>query len=436
MLPAAIVLVAVTCAVVLAESENVLPASVLEQWPRLFGAGAEGSRQLLSTIASSMITIAGVVFSITLVALAFAANQYSPALLRNFMSDRINQGVLGTFVGIFAYCLVVLRTIRGADEGLFIPAAAVLGGLVLGFLGIGVLIGFIHHIANAIQPNHILASITKETIQSIDATFPERSGEDDAVPNIKPTDDESWHPISAASTGYLQAIDADRLIGFASSHRTVFRMERQIGQFIIDHDPIIAVRGSAPNEEEQRRLASMFTIAGQRTIEQDPGFGIRQIVDLALKALSASMNDTTIAIMCIDRLTAILVRLSDKTVQSHLRDESGEVRVITRGPTYADLANESFDQIREHAGGNVAVLERLLGAIEQLVTRETDPARRGILREQVVAIEEQLKQTVSVPRDVRRVAASLLRTRKAMERPPSYRRPSSRRSTARTRQLD
>lgn len=403
-------------AILLVESESLLPQSVLEQWPRLFGAGAEGSRGLLSTIASSMVTIAGVVFSITLVALAFAANQYSPALLRNFMSDRVNQAVLGTFVGIFAYCLVVLRTIRGADEGLFVPSAAVLMGLLLGFLGIAVLIYFIHHIANAIQPSQILAAVTEETIRSVDATFPRHAGEDDAVADADPIDAASWHPIPAESTGYLQAVDAGRLIEFAGEHRCLLRMERQIGQFIIEQEPIIAVHGAPPRQEEQRHLASMFTVARQRTVEQDPAFGIRQIVDLALKALSSAMNDTTIAVMCIDRLTAILVRLSDKRVQTHLRSENGEVRVLTRGPTYADMVSESFDLIREHAKGNVAVLERLLSALEHLARCEADPTRQRVLLEQVVAIEEQVKQTVTVPRDVRRVSESVTRTKTALQR--------------------
>lgn len=434
-LPAAIVVVAIVIAGVLVETEGLLRGSVLAQWPRLFGAGAEGSRGLLSTIASSMVTIAGVVFSITLVALSFAANQYSPALLRNFMSDRVNQFVLGTFVGIFAYCLVVLRTIRGADEGLFVPTAAVLVGLILGLVGIAVLIYFIHHIANAIQPSHILAAVTVETLRSIDAAFPQRGGEDDVAADDQPSDAPPWHLIPADSTGYLQTADRDRLIEFARSHGTVLRTERQIGEFVIKGEPILAVRGAAPDEEEQRRVASIFTIARQRTIEQDPGFGIRQIVDLALKALSSAMNDTTIAVMCIDRLTSILVRLSDKSVQSHFRDDDGTVRVIMRGPTYADVVSQSFDQIREHAGGNVAVLEALLGAIEQLVTRQADPARRSVLLEQVVAIEEQVKQTVSVPRDLRRVSAFVLRTRSALERPP-WRRGSRRPPVARTAHAD
>jgi uncharacterized membrane protein len=144
--PAVIVGAAVALALVLIETDRMLLQDVSDSWPRLFGAGAAGSRGMLSTIAGSMITVAGVVFSITIVSLSLASSQYSSRVLRNFMRDRTNQTVLGVFVGIFAYCLVVLRTIRGGDEGAFVPALAVLVAVALAFVGIAFLIVFIDHI--------------------------------------------------------------------------------------------------------------------------------------------------------------------------------------------------------------------------------------------------------------------------------------------------
>jgi len=149
--PAVIVLGAVGLAAAVIGVDANVKLRFVEAWPLLFGAGAAGSRGLLTAVASSMITVAGVVFSITIVALSLTSSQYTSRVLRNFMRDRINQVVLGVFVGIFAYCLVVLRTIRGGDEGAFVPSFAVLGGLLLAFVGIGFLIYFIHHIALSIQ---------------------------------------------------------------------------------------------------------------------------------------------------------------------------------------------------------------------------------------------------------------------------------------------
>jgi len=138
--PGLMVIAGVAVALLLIELDPMVGRQLADDWPRLFGAGAEGARGMLSAIATSMITVAGVVFSVTIVALSLTASQYSPRVLRNFMSDRPTQVVLGAFVAVFAYCLVVLRTIRGGDEGAFVPSLAVLGGVLMAFVGIGLLI--------------------------------------------------------------------------------------------------------------------------------------------------------------------------------------------------------------------------------------------------------------------------------------------------------
>ena len=180
-IPGLIVLVAVSLALGLVQIDDALLQrnGLYGRWPRLLGSGPGGARDLLGTVANSMIAVAGVVFSITIVALALASNQYTSRVLRNFMRDRINQSVLGVFVGIYAYCLVVLRTIRDTEEVLFVPSVAVLVGLLLAFAGIAIFIYFIHHISLAIQAANILAEITEETLFAIDLQYPEDLGEQD-----------------------------------------------------------------------------------------------------------------------------------------------------------------------------------------------------------------------------------------------------------------
>ena len=168
--PAVIVVGAVGLAAGLITLDVTVELHVAKRWPLIFGSGASGARGLPSSVAGSMITVAGVVFSITMVALALTSSQYTSRVLRNFMRDRMNQVVLGVFVGIFAYCLVVLRTIRGGDEGAFVPSLAVLGGLVLAFVGIGYLIFFIHHISMSIQASRIIAAAAEETTE-VDPNF-------------------------------------------------------------------------------------------------------------------------------------------------------------------------------------------------------------------------------------------------------------------------
>lgn len=395
---------AVSLAAILVEAEGWLSPGVLEEWPRVFGAGAESARGLLSTVATTMITVAGVVFSSTLVALSLASSQYSSRVLRNFMSDKGTQSVLGAFVGVFAYCLVVLRSIRGSNDGDFVPSLAVLGGLVLGFVGIAVLIYFIHHIARAIQANTILAEISADTIEAIDDLYPKSAGADGfAMGPTRTEPTQCWYPVLADKTGYLQSTDTDALLAFASERQTVVRMERMVGQFVIEDVPVLSLLGKAPTDEDCRQISWFCAVGHQRTVGQDAAFGIRQLVDVALRALSPGANDTTTAVMCIDHLTAILVHLTDRNIDCCFHSEDGEVRLLTRGPTYADLIGDSFDQIRQNASANVAVLESLLGSLELLASRTTDIERRRVFLEHAQALAELARASVPDRRDQQRV---------------------------------
>jgi len=400
--PGNLVLLGVALAIGLVEADVRIDDGAFARWPRLFGTGASGARSLLVAVASSMITVAGVAFSITLVALSLASSQYTSRVLRNFMSDKTNQTVLGVFVGIFAYCLVVLRTIRDGSGTEFVPSLAVLGGVVLAFVGIGFFVYFIHHIAMAIQASHILARIGAETVRSVDALFPEGVGSDaqsEAVPEarVQPTV-ETWLPVYSARTGYIQGFDAEALFKVARKTGSIIRMERKIGDFAIEGQPLVSIGGNQrPDAGSCDLLRAAFLINHQRTTDQDAAFGVRQIVDVALKALSPGVNDTTTAIMAIDYLTAILVRLSRRTIESPWRYDEGELRVITLGSTYADLVSGAFDQIRQNSGGNVAVLARLLDALQTLAGEVRTESRRGVLRAQAVATEEAIVRTVAAP---------------------------------------
>lgn len=398
--PAVIVLGAVALALGLIEVEQLLGRDVWDSWPRLFGAGAAGSRSMLSAIAGSMITVAGVVFSITIVALSLASSQYTSRVLRNFVRDRANQTVLGVFVGIFAYCLVVLRTIRGGDEGAFVPALAVLVAVVLAFVGIGFLIFFIHHIGSSIQASHLIAAVAKETLAAVDHLFPEDRGEpvDETEGCASIAQEQSWNPIPAHRTGYVQRVDAGALLEFARARQTIVRMDRGIGEFVIEGTPLASVsEARVADPSAVREINAAYTIDRQRTVDHDPAYGIRQLVDVALKGLSPGINDTTTAIMSLDYLTAILARLAHRQLDTPCLGEDGELRVIAEGPTYADFVAEAFDQIRQNAEGNVAVLMRLLQALETLSHITAGGHRRRVLFLQVDAVREVVQRSVPTP---------------------------------------
>jgi uncharacterized membrane protein len=358
--------------------------------------------------------VAGVVFSITIVALSLTSSQYTSRVLRNFMSDRMNQIVLGVFVGIFAYCLVVLRTIREGEEGAFVPSLAVLGGLALAFVGIGFLIFFIHHISMSIQASSIIAAAAKETIAAVDRLFPSELG-DDADDETAGAPDAlltglTWIAIGSTKTGYVESVDGDALLTLARKHKVLVRMERGVGDFVIEGAALVSVSSrSSLDGEAAAKLITAFIISHQRTVEQDVGFGIRQIVDIALKALSPGVNDTTTAVMCVDYLGAILARIASRGIPTSQRLDKGELRVIARGPCFESLAAEAFDQIRQNAEGNVAVLIRQLEAIEVIAGQTASSRRRQRLREHADLIAAVAVRTIPSTHDAGFVNAVAVR---------------------------
>jgi uncharacterized membrane protein len=422
-LPSLIVAFSTVLAVGLIEADSSGSRDWMAGWPRLFGAGAAGARGMLATIAGSMMTVVGVTFSMTLMTLALASSQYTSRILRNFMSDRVTQVVLGIFAGIFTYCLIVLRTIRGGDEGGFVPSLSVAFSVVLAIGGIGTLIFFIHHIASSIQASSIIASVAQETMVAMDRLFPEKLGQepmdDEGNPSLLPSPERNWQAVMAGRNGYLQSVDNAALLRLAREHKTLVRMERGIGEFVVQHTPLASLAlENPPDQEIIAAMRAAYSIERFRTVHQDCNFGIRQLVDMALRALSPGINDTTTAVMCVDYLTAILARLAAREIPSSRRYEDGELRVISIGPTFAGLVAESFDQIRVSAEGNVAIMLRMLGALQTIASLTGSPSRRQALREQVEGIAEVAARTIKAPHDRTRFENRLAQVRKALETAP------------------
>ncbi len=372
-----------------------------ERWPLAFGSGAEGSRGVLSTIASSVITVAGVVFSITIVALSLTASQYSPRILRNFMSDRTTQVVLGTFVAIFVYCLVVLRTIRAPDGAVasFIPSLAVLLGILLALVGTGLFVYFIHHVAASIQISSILSNVSNETMRVIDRLYPDPVGtgrdRSENAGAYRDGEGQRWHPVPALTNGYIVRIDFKGLVDLARKRGIVLRLQAAAGEFVIERDVLVEASGAdSRGEELARAVNALFTLNAQRTLDQDAAFGIQQVVDVALKALSPSVNDSTTAVMCIDHLAAILTRIAGRRIGPPGGGDEDGVLQVRCGPTYGSLVALAFDGIRRNARGNPDVLSQLAHRGCGLVAATPHPARRHVAVLHTRATIRALEETV------------------------------------------
>jgi uncharacterized membrane protein len=357
-------------------------------WGWTFTGGAEGASSLLGAIAGSMITIAGVVFSMTLVALSLASSQLGPRLLRNFMRDTTTQMVLGTFVATFLYCLLVLRTIRRADETLFVPHLSVTLGVLLAVVSVGVLIYFIHHVSVSIQANDIVARVAMELIEGIERLFPENIGREASRILTEPpnadfldTFDREARPIGSAEDGYLQFVDGDALMALAMQEDVVIRLERRPGDYIVATRPLALVwPGNRVTDQLMERVNAAFALGNQRTSGQDIEFAVNQLVEIAIRALSPGVNDPFTAMTCVDHLGSALCRLAQQDRPSPYRhDTQDQIRVMAPVFTFPDVTDAAFNQIRQYGRSSAAVAIRLLETIAEIARFVHRPEDRAAL---------------------------------------------------------
>lgn len=399
-LPSILVALATFAAIALVEIGDVYDLHLRERWPRIFGVGAEGSRGLLSAIATAMLTVAGTMFSVTLAVLSLAASQYSPRVLRTFISDRPTQFVLGFFVAVFAYCLIVLRTIRGGGDE-FVPSLAVLGGIVLGFVGVALLVYFIHHLAVSIEISTILERLTIGTGEAILDLFPEPLGEGaDEAADARGGPDGPWTAVLAPGSGYVVSLDNASLLAVARELGRIVRMECGIGAFVVRGQALISLHGpEAVEERAAKRLARCFSLDRQRTIEQDAAFGMQQISDVALRALSTGMNDQSTATLCVDRLSELLVLLARRRIVTRLRRDGQALQVVAVGPDFEALVTVAFRDLCENAAGKPLVLGRIVDALERVARETSNPHRRAVLAAMLERVAGCVRRSVVVPRD-------------------------------------
>jgi uncharacterized membrane protein len=372
-----------------------IPFEYAEEYFFLFGAGAEGARGVLSALAQSIITVTGVVFSITIIALQLASTQYSPHILRRFMDDPPTQRTLGTFTATFAYALLCLRFVRSDEE--LVPSLSVTIAVVLGFVSLGALIYFINHIANSLKAESIALRIARETHEVIDRIFPEKEGEasegwpfeaaeefePDGIPGI----------LIASESGYLQAIDEEALKKAVDGSLTV-RLDREVGDFVVDGEKLVALWPASAVRDERvvGKIREAFTIGIERTPHQDVERGFMELVDMAVKALSPSENDPGTVRICLDRLTELLVHLGQRAPPSryHATDD-GRLRFISRRTSFESALRLAVRPIRQYGEGHPAVmvwLVRQIGRVAALVPDCYRPALRLELEEVLARAEK------------------------------------------------
>lgn len=352
-----------------------------------FDGDASAARTVLSTVGGSLITVAGLAFSITVVTLQLVSSQFTPRAVRSFLGDRPSQLVAGAFVGIFAYCLLVLRAVRDEDEGFegFVPALAVSVSILLGLLGLVLLLAFIHRITQLVKVENIAARIASETVQAIESLYPAPYGEREPSPPGAHEGPDSWERtadpalVRPERAGYVRSVALDELAkaGLPSGARVHIRIRP--GELVTRATVLAAAwPRAAVDEKAMKQLRGLVSVQSERDVAQDAGFGIRQLADVAVRALSPGVNDPTTAITCIGYLRDALEFLAERRFPERLRRlEEADLVVYTEADDFDGLLREGFAEIGRFGRTNARVVLAVLDALAGVAAAAAKVAARG-----------------------------------------------------------
>ena len=376
-------------------------------YPSWVNAGsADAARQILTATAAAVITVVGLVFSITIVALTLASTQFGPRMLRNFVRDRGTQATLGTFVATFVYSVLVLGSVSNGNNG-FVPHLSITVALALLLVDLGVLIYFIHHVATSIQLPQVIASIAKDLAIAIETEVANAGAERLAHRETGPSAaelltriDETGANVLATSSGYLQFVGYPVLVEIATNANAVVELLHRPGHFVVEELPLAKVWPASAAPEVARGLARAHATGAHRTLAQDLTFAIDQLAEIAIRALSPAVNDTFTALTCIDWLGDGLCKISAQwhPVRAR-RDASGSVRVIAAEASYERLVDRAFDKIRQAGRGMPAVMIRQLDTLAKIAEFATTDDQIPALRRQADMIWRSTCEAVPEPDD-------------------------------------
>ncbi|HEY8613014.1 MAG TPA: DUF2254 domain-containing protein [Roseomonas sp.] len=384
-------------AAVLAEQAGAKLPWVPDHW--IYAGGEAGARAVLSAVASSMIGVAGTIFSITVAALSLASGQMGPRLLRNFVRDAGNQYALGVFLGTFVYALVVLRTVRSVDEVPFVPHLGVTGAMLLALLCVATLIWFVHHVAAGINVETVIDLVHDELSEAIGRlSLDELPG----APAVAPP---RGTPVTLAERGYLRAVDEDSLADWAAEHGVVLVLLVRPGDYLFPGGAVAELAGSAEAARAKDLVRAAFSLGARQAAAQDLEFAVRQLVEVAVRALSPGINDPFTAIAVLDRLGAALCEVAPRYLQGSTVMRKGRVALHRKVTDYAGLCDAMFHMIRHHASGSPAVLIHLLETLGHVMAVEARPDRQVELRRHADLILSAGRTAVGNLADIARLEA-------------------------------
>ncbi|NMG38182.1 DUF2254 domain-containing protein [Chelativorans sp. ZYF759] len=366
--------------------EFVSPEGEIGWW--LYGGEADTARNLLSALLSGLMTMTSLVVSVTFVILTLAANQLGPRLIAIFMADKQIQSVLGLFVGTILYLILVLRSIGDTLGPDGVPHFAVTTGTILTVLCLMALLFYIHKIARSIIADNVVEVVASELQGTIHRIMP--PGNDIEPPLQETAPVGSGWSTSLGKAGYLQVVDYDRLLHIACEQDAVIEVRVRAGHHLLGSgDHLVIHARQRPDEALLETMRGAFTIGRQRTAAQDPEHGIRQLVEIATRALSPGTNDPFTAIAVIDRLGACFEIVMTRPQQRRIyRDQDGKARVLADRASLSGMLEAAFNPIRQAGAGHPAILIRMVETIGELKAAAAGPGERSALASQLARIAE------------------------------------------------
>lgn len=345
----------------------------------LFSGDAATARDLVSAILSGTITMTSLVVSITMVVLSLASGQLGPRLIDNFLRDRQIQAVLGLFTGTVFYCLFVLRSINeelGAD---YVPQIAITTATVLAMLCLLALLFYVHKIARSIVADTVVSQVA----DSLESAILREAGHEPSKENASSRGQYALTtPLSLEESGYVQVIEFDRLVEIAEREDIVIDVRVRPGHFVLRRSHALMVLSNAQvSKGVQTAIRRSFTVGQDRTPTQDLEYSVRQLVEIAVRALSPGINDPFTAVAVINRLAGALelAALNAAPIRCYT-DDAGKLRVLAIPPDLPDLFDTALNQIRQAASRTPAVLIQLARVCGQLAFVLPDAVSGGSLQ--------------------------------------------------------
>jgi uncharacterized membrane protein len=381
----------------------------------LYSGSAREAPQFLSNLVTAMITMATLVVSITMVVLTLAAQQLGPRLIRSFMADRRTQLTLGLFVSTVVYLLLVLRSAYGRTDS--VPNLAVTGGTLLVLLCLIALLVFVHHLARSIIADNTIDRVGGALDDDVERLLPDADAETAEPPSKSPR--ENGAPFILQRSGYVETVNYGGLVGIAKSANAVIELSFKPGRHVIQGGTFAWVApAEAATASMRDELEGCLQLGGERASIQDLETSIRQLVEVALRALSPSISDPFTAMAVIDRLTTSLAKIMQRGMpQCFWTDDEGEVRLVAPRSSFADILQESFRQIRQHAQDQPAVLIRLIESLGQLLAQAKD-SQQPALRKEIELVIETGRKNIAQEEDFETLEK---RAKLALEGAPSRR---------------